>query len=118
MKRPWFHIVCELDGGEVPAPTVRDIQAAVCDYYVDEFTINDLISARRGDGVEVPRHVAMYLSRALTLKSFPTIGRAFNRDHTTVCSAVRKISGQLKSDPFLALSVSAIASRLGERIAA
>ncbi len=36
----------------------------------------------------------MYLSKTLTLRSLPEIGRRFGgRDHTTVLHAVRKIEG-------------------------
>ncbi len=39
-----------------------------------------------------PRQVAMFLSKMLTSKSLPEIGRRFGgRDHTTVIHAVRKI---------------------------
>ena len=37
------------------------------------------------------RQVAMYLSRKLTKSSFPEIGQKFNKDHSTVISAVRKV---------------------------
>ena len=40
------------------------------------------------------RQIAMYLSKLLTPRSLPEIGRRFGgRDHTTVLHAVRKITG-------------------------
>ncbi len=46
-----------------------------------------------------PRQIAMYLSKVLTLRSLPEIGRRFGgRDHTTVLHAVRKIEGLTGSD--------------------
>jgi chromosomal replication initiator protein len=54
-------------------------------------------SARRARAVARPRQVAMYLSKHLTSRSLPEIGRKFGgRDHTTVMHAVRKID-ELKS---------------------
>lgn len=43
--------------------------------------------------VSMARHVAMYLARhvATPTPSFPDIGRSFDRDHTTVMSAIDKI---------------------------
>lgn len=47
------------------------------------------------------RQLAMYISRRLSGRSFPEIGRRIGgRDHTTVLHADRKISALIKSDPF------------------
>jgi chromosomal replication initiator protein len=47
--------------------------------------------------------MAMYLSKALTSKSLPEIGRKFGgRDHTTVMHAVRKIDELIATDASLA----------------
>jgi chromosomal replication initiator protein len=49
-----------------------------------------------------PRQIAMYLSKVLTLRSLPEIGRRFGgRDHTTVLHAVRKIEKQIGEDSVL-----------------
>ena len=51
-----------------------------------------MISARRARVVARPRQIAMFLSKNLTSKSLPEIGRKFGgRDHTTVIHAVKKI---------------------------
>src|SRR5438132_68811 len=56
-------------------------------------------SARRAREVARPRQVAMYLSKQLTPKSLPDIGRRFGgRDHTTVIHAVRQIEKLRASD--------------------
>ena len=53
---------------------------------------SDILSERRTAAVVQPRQIAMYLSKVLTLRSLPEIGRRFGgRDHTTVLHAVRKI---------------------------
>lgn len=72
-------------------PSIHRIIAAVCQRY--DIDRNDLVSARRTMNVVRPRHIAMYLAKMLTLKSFPEIGRQFGgRDHTTVLFAVNKIT--------------------------
>jgi chromosomal replication initiator protein len=44
----------------------------------------------------------MYLSKQLTARSLPEIGRRFgNRDHTTVLHAIRKIEGEITDNPRL-----------------
>ena len=70
--------------------TIDDIQEKVCAYY--KVKPSDLMSSRRMQSIVKPRQLAMYLSKILTTKSFPEIGRRFGgRDHTTVIHAVRKI---------------------------
>ncbi|MBV9113438.1 MAG: chromosomal replication initiator protein DnaA [Hyphomicrobiales bacterium] len=62
----------------------------------------DLLSSRRTASVVRPRQIAMYLSKTLTLRSLPEIGRRFGgRDHTTVLHAVRKIEGLIGENPSL-----------------
>jgi hypothetical protein len=58
-----------------------------------DVTAKDMISARRDKGVIIPRQIAMYLARMLTLRSLPQIGRAFgDRDHTTVLHSINKVN--------------------------
>ena len=70
--------------------TIDDIQRKVADYY--NLRLSDLLSARRSSTIARPRQIAMYLSKILTTRSLPEIGRKFGgRDHTTVIHAVKKI---------------------------
>jgi len=76
--------------------TIDEIQNKVSNYY--NINVDDLISSRRLRSFARPRQVAMYLSKKLTSRSLPEIGRKFGgRDHTTVIHAVKKID-QLKSE--------------------
>ena len=53
-----------------------------------------------------PRQIAMYLSKLLTPRSLPEIGRRFGgRDHTTVLHAVRKITGLVTTDGALSEAI-------------
>ena len=71
---------------------IEDIQRLVATHY--NVSRTDILSTRRTANVVRPRQIAMYLSKVLTLRSLPEIGRRFGgRDHTTVLHAVRKIEG-------------------------
>ena len=77
--------------------TIEDIQKRVAEYF--SIKISDMQSARRSQNVARPRQVAMYLSKLLTSRSLPDIGRKFGgRDHTTVLHAVRKVEQLLNED--------------------
>jgi chromosomal replication initiator protein len=70
--------------------TIEEIIRKVADHY--NLRMTDLVSARRARVIARPRQVAMFLSKMLTSKSLPEIGRRFGgRDHTTVIHAVKKI---------------------------
>ncbi|GLK66410.1 chromosomal replication initiator protein DnaA [Hansschlegelia plantiphila] len=76
---------------------IEEIQRIVARHY--QVSRADILSSRRTQTVVRPRQVAMYLSKQLTLRSLPEIGRRFGgRDHTTVLHAVRKIDDLVKRD--------------------
>ena len=77
--------------------TIDEIQRTVCQFYrVDR---GEMSSRRRARAVVRPRQVAMYLSKVLTPRSYPEIGRKFGgRDHSTVIHAVRLIEDLRKRD--------------------
>lgn len=77
--------------------TIEDIQKRVAEYF--SIKISDMQSARRSQNVARPRQVAMYLSKTLTTRSLPEIGRKFGgRDHTTVLHAVKKVMELVEQD--------------------
>jgi chromosomal replication initiator protein len=79
---------------------IEDIQKLVASRY--NVSRSDILSERRTAAVVKPRQIAMYLSKVLTLRSLPEIGRRFGgRDHTTVLHAVRKIEKQIGEDSVL-----------------
>jgi len=76
--------------------TIDSIQTLVCKYF--KISKNEMLSSRRSRYLVRPRQVAIYLSKILTTKSLPEIGREFsNRDHTTVIHSVKTIE-KLKCD--------------------
>ena len=76
--------------------TIDNIQTLVCKYF--KISKNEMLSSRRSRYLVRPRQVAIYLSKILTTKSLPEIGREFsNRDHTTVIHSVKTIE-KLKNE--------------------
>lgn len=76
--------------------TIDDIQAKTADFY--HYSIAELISTRRQQRLMYARHMAIYLCKILTSKSYVDIGKKFgNRDHTTIMHSVKKIEEELYS---------------------
>ena len=70
--------------------TIDLIQTIVCRFF--KISKNEMLSSRRSRYLVRPRQVAIYLSKILTSKSLPEIGREFsNRDHTTIIHSVKTI---------------------------
>ena len=81
--------------------TIEEIQKKVAEHF--NTRLSDMSSARRARAVARPRQVAMYLSKQLTSRSLPEIGRKFGgRDHTTVMHAVSRIESLMNSDSAIA----------------
>ena len=70
--------------------TIDLIQTIVCKYF--KISKNEMLSSRRSRYLVRPRQTAIYLTKILTTKSLPEIGREFsNRDHTTIIHSVKTI---------------------------
>ena len=70
--------------------TVDTIQSLVCKFF--KISKNEMLSSRRSRYLVRPRQTAIYLTKLLTSKSLPEIGREFsNRDHTTVIHSIKTI---------------------------
>ncbi|MGL4495373.1 MAG: helix-turn-helix domain-containing protein, partial [Beijerinckiaceae bacterium] len=79
---------------------IEDIQKLVATHF--NVSRADILSSRRTANVVRPRQIAMYLSKILTPRSLPEIGRRFGgRDHTTVLHAVRKVDDLIGKDDTL-----------------
>ena len=65
-----------------------------------------MLSSRRSRYLVRPRQTAIYLTKILTSKSLPEIGREFsNRDHTTIIHSVKTIEKLVKEDTELCSNV-------------
>ncbi|HEX2147005.1 MAG TPA: chromosomal replication initiator protein DnaA [Pseudorhizobium sp.] len=99
--------------GEAKRVRIEDIQRIVARHY--NVSRQELVSNRRTRVVVKPRQIAMYLSKTLTPRSFPEIGRRFGgRDHTTVLHAVRKIEDLISGDTKLSHEIELLKRLINE----
>ena len=77
--------------------TIDLIQSIVCKFF--KISKNEMLSSRRSRYLVRPRQIAIYLTKILTSKSLPEIGREFsNRDHTTIIHSVKTIEKLKEND--------------------
>lgn len=68
---------------------IEHIQRAVAQHF--GISLSELNSKRRDPQFSHPRMIAMYMCRVHLKMSFPQIGRAFGRHHTTAIHAVERV---------------------------
>jgi chromosomal replication initiator protein len=91
--------------------TIDSIQTVVCKFF--KISKNEMLSPRRSRYLVRPRQTAIYLSKILTSKSLPEIGRAFsNRDHTTVIHSVKTIDKLRKEDNELNINIDSLKNKI------
>lgn len=99
---------------ETRRPPVELIQKIVANYYGLDWRI--MHCASRTIDLVRPRQIAMYLSKVMSGRSFPDIGRRFGgRDHSTVVHAVHKIKSLMAEDECLAADIEELKSRVEAR---
>ena len=77
--------------------TVEEIQRKVAEHF--NIRLSDMLGPKRTRTIARPRQIAMYLSKQMTSRSLPEIGRRFGgRDHTTILHGVRKVDEMRASD--------------------
>ena len=91
--------------------TIDFIQSIVCKFY--KISKNEMLSSRRSRYLVRPRQTAIYLTKILTSKSLPEIGREFsNRDHTTIIHSVKTIEKLKKDDPELNNNIDTLKNKI------
>lgn len=70
---------------------------SIRDFIAGQFKVNanDLQSKSRKKTVAFPRQISMYFSRKYTEMALSDIGKAFNRDHSTVVHSIRVITDSM-----------------------
>jgi chromosomal replication initiator protein len=91
-------------------PDVEAIQKTVSDFF--HIRLVELKSKRRTQHIAFCRQVAMYLCRKLTDSSFPAIGAAFGRDHSTVIHAYNLIARRISNDSAFRFSIEKVEREL------
>lgn len=91
--------------------SIDDIQRKVAEHY--NIRLADMMGPKRARNLARPRQIAMYLSKQLTNRSLPEIGRRFGgRDHTTIMHGVRKIEELAGEDQGLAEDITMLRRQL------
>ena len=83
--------------------SVESIQHQVSKYF--GVSIADILGSRRTNNIVIPRLIAMYLCRELTMKSTNEIGAAFGRNHATILSAEKRVEELCEKDENIRRSV-------------
>lgn len=92
------------------AITIDKVAGAAAEYY--NVTLQDFKSSSRNQKVSSARHVAVYLAREITGKSFESIAEYFNKKHTTMLYSYEKIKEDLKTNKDLDRAISEIKNKL------
>ncbi len=91
--------------------TIDLIQTLVCKYF--KISKNEMLSSRRSRYLVRPRQIAIYLTKILTSKSLPEIGREFsNRDHTTIIHSVKTIEKIKDKDSEMVENINKLKNRI------
>ena len=99
------------------AETVKIEVTTIIDVVAEHFQmqVHDLLGKKRNKDIVMPRQIAMFLAREMGGMSYPDIGKAFDRDYTTVIHSYEKVKGELKRDSSLRTAISDIRSRAHAR---
>ena len=89
-------VISIIDPGNIPVDIlINKIISTVCKYY--GVSVDEIKSKKKTDAVANARHIAIYIIRKLTDKSFKEIGNIFSRDHTTVMASCDRVSTNIKT---------------------
>lgn len=91
--------------------TIDDILEKVSSFY--KVSLSELKSDKRLKELVIPRHIAMYLCKKLTSKSFPDIAKKFGgKNHATVIHAIKKVDEMIENDQEISDNISKIKNLL------
>lgn len=94
-----------------PGPIkIEDVKRVICEHF--NITGGELLSQQRNHDLVHARQLGMYLARILSKRSFLEIGRRFDRNHTTIQSACRKIGRLVKTDKEVVRELAQIREKL------
>ena len=105
-----YYSTAEAETVKIEAETIIEV---VAEHF--EIPVADLLGKKRNKEIVMPRQIAMYVAREMGGMSYPDIGRAFDRDYTTVIHSYEKVKAELKKDTGLRGAISEIRSRAHAR---
>jgi chromosomal replication initiator protein len=89
---------------------INSIINVTAEYF--NITAEEILSKNRTPQLTTARHVAMYLSRKLTPLTLIQIGSKFNKDHSSVLNAEKKITQNIKDKTKIYNTVNEITNKL------
>ena len=98
---------CEEEANEIDFETIAHVTAQ---YYGVE--LKEIQGTARGQKISTARHMAVYLSREITEKSFVSIAEYYNKKHTTIMFAYEKIKKEIVTNKDLACAAREIKQAL------
>jgi len=118
-----INIYCTIHNTQPTIPVARELLGAmVAEEHVSvnidiikrvvarhfKLDMEDLNSKKKSQSISWPRQIAMFLAHEMTECSLPEIGRAFDRDHSTVVHARDQVKRKLEEDPFFSVEINQI----------
>jgi chromosomal replication initiator protein len=97
------HTASDICAITAPASPIRAMQRGVAAHF--EISTAAMLSANRAHHIARPRHVAMWIARREHHATLHQIGRMFNRNHSSVTYAMRRIDGLMAARPAFAAEV-------------
>ena len=89
-------VISVIDPGNIPVDILIDkIISTVAKYY--GVSVDDIKSKKKTEDIANARHIAIYIIRKLTDKSFKEIGNIFSRDHSTVMASCERVNTNIKT---------------------
>ena len=73
---------------------------------------DDILSDKRNAEIMLPRHICIYLARTCTNLSQAQIGKAINRDRTTVISSENKVKSLMEEDREFSLDINELVRQI------
>lgn len=93
--------------------SIEKIQSVIANEY--NLNTRDFKSSKRAETIAYPRQIAMYLATNLTDMSLEGIGKSFNKDHSTVVYAKKKIEQKIHEDAFFSAFINKLITKVKER---
>jgi chromosomal replication initiation ATPase DnaA len=96
----------------LPASATQRITRVVCQHF--GVSREMLLSPRRNQMFVLPRAAAYYLLQELSGASYCAIGRAFNRDHSTVLHSIEKMRKRIADSLTMRMMIEELRAKVEE----
>ena len=94
----------------LPKLTIDHIQQVVCAAF--QISVEDLKSSKRRKELAAARKMGMFLCRRYTTESLESIGKSFNRSHSSVLYALNDLTKAIENDNKIKRQVEHVSGRL------